>query len=90
MRIEQQAELTRLYTELVESYLKLWYADQMPADRAGFAARLLDSYMPTSVRGLGVFSAEEWQRHRNECAEYIAVAVEAVAIARGKASRYRN
>ncbi len=81
-------EPTETFIPLVESFARIWYDGKIPADRVSFVARLVESYMPESMRELSPFTAEEWLRERDIAAEDLTAAVD--CLARQQAARWTN
>jgi hypothetical protein len=81
-------QLTETFVQLVERYAEIWHNGHIPTDRVAFVAKLLDAYMPASMRELSPFTTEEWLRERDSVAEHLAAAVDCVA--RSQEARWTN
>jgi hypothetical protein len=77
-------KLADSFLVMVQSYVNLWYGGHVPEDRAEFVQRILNSYLPASMRHVGGFSEEEWLKERESVAELLHQAVKTLLSARGR------
>jgi len=73
----QVEELTGIFTQFTESFIKIWYDGVIPSDRNAFIAALLESYMPSVKPSfVGMFTDQEWAKERALVAGYLRTAVD--------------